>query len=81
MFFITGTQASVLKALYPPSLYVNCVWDVSLTAILLYTYKYVTKLYLNSESSNMKFEYVVVYENISDMFNNGHCRIKVKAMV
>ena len=26
----------------------------------------------------MKFEYDVVYENISDMFDNGHCQIKIK---
>ena len=29
----------------------------------------------------MKFEYIVVYENISDKFNNGHYQIKVKVMV
>ena len=29
----------------------------------------------------MKFEYIVVYENISDKFDNGHCRIKVKVTV
>ena len=29
----------------------------------------------------MKFEYVVVYENISDKFDNGHCQIKVKVTV
>ena len=26
----------------------------------------------------MKFKYDVAYENNSDKFNNGHCRIKVK---
>ena len=29
----------------------------------------------------MKFKYFVVYENISDKFDNGHCRIKVKVTV
>ena len=29
----------------------------------------------------MKFEYVVVYENISDKFDNGHCQIKVKVSI
>ena len=29
----------------------------------------------------MKFENVVVYENISDKFDNGHCQIKVKVTV
>ena len=28
----------------------------------------------------MKLEYVAVYENISDKFDNGHCLIKVKVM-
>ena len=32
----------------------------------------------SNQSRNMKFEYFVVYENISDTFNNGHCRVKVK---
>ena len=38
-------------------------------------------LHDNSKSnrfSNMKLEYFVVYENISNKFDNGHCRIKVK---
>ena len=35
----------------------------------------------SNPSRNMKFEYVVVYENISDKFDNGHCQIKVKVMV
>ena len=26
----------------------------------------------------MKFEYIVVYENISDKFDNGYCQNKVK---
>ena len=30
---------------------------------------------------NIKLEYSVVYENISDKFDNGHCLIKVKVMV
>ena len=34
-----------------------------------------------NRSRNMKLEYIVVYENISDKFDNGHCRIKVKVMV
>ena len=35
----------------------------------------------NNQSINMKFEYVVVvYENISDKFDIGHCRTKVKVM-
>ena len=29
----------------------------------------------------MNFEYVVAYENITDKFDNGHCRIKVKVTV
>ena len=29
-------------------------------------------------SRNMKLEYIVVYENISDKFDVGHCRAKVK---
>ena len=29
----------------------------------------------------MKFEYIVIYENISDKFDNGHCLIKVKVTV
>ena len=29
---------------------------------------------------NMKFEYIVVYENISDKFNNGRCQSKVKVL-
>ena len=32
----------------------------------------------SNECSRMKLEYSVVYENISDKFDNGHCRIKVK---
>ena len=35
----------------------------------------------SNPSRNMKFEYVVVYENISDKFDNGHCHIKVKVTV
>ena len=31
-----------------------------------------------NQSSKMKFVYIVVYENISDKFDLGHCRIKVK---
>ena len=31
----------------------------------------------SNQCSNMKFKYVVVYEYISDKFDNGHCRIKV----
>ena len=29
----------------------------------------------------MKLEYVVVYDYISDKFDNGHCQIKVKVTV
>ena len=29
----------------------------------------------------MKFEYIVVYENISDKFDNGHCQIEGKVTV
>ena len=29
----------------------------------------------------MKLEYIVVNENISDKFENGHCRIKVNVTV
>ena len=36
---------------------------------------------LCNRSSNMKFDFVVVYENISDKFDKGHCRTKVKVMV
>ena len=35
----------------------------------------------NNQSRNMKVEYIVVYENISDKLDNGHCRIKVKVKV
>ena len=38
-------------------------------------------LHDNSESNgsmNMKLEYFVVYENILDKFDIGHCNIKVK---
>ena len=34
-----------------------------------------------NRSRKMKFEYVVVYENIWDKFDNGHCRFKVKVKV
>ena len=30
---------------------------------------------------NLKLEYTVVYENISDKSDNGHCQIKVKVTV
>ena len=30
---------------------------------------------------NMKFDYIVLYENIMDKFNIGHRRTKVKVMV
>ena len=29
-------------------------------------------------SINLKLEHIVVYENSSDEFDNGHCPIKVK---
>ena len=32
-------------------------------------------------SRKMKFEYLLVYKNILDKFNNGHCRFKVKVTV
>ena len=35
----------------------------------------------SNQSRNMKFEYVLVYENISDKFDKSHCRIEVKVMV
>ena len=35
----------------------------------------------SNQSRNMKLEYIVVYENISDKFNKGHCRIKGKVTV
>ena len=35
----------------------------------------------SNPSRNMKFDYVVVYENISDKFDIGHCRTKVKVML
>ena len=35
----------------------------------------------NNWSWNMKLEHIVAYENISEKFDNGHCRIKVKVMV
>ena len=41
-------------------------------------------LHYNSKSSlsrNMKFEHIVVYENISEKLNIGHCRTKVKVTV
>ena len=31
-----------------------------------------------NRSRNMKFKYIVVYENISDKFDIGHCWTKVK---
>ena len=41
-------------------------------------------LYDNSKSylsRNKTLEYIVVYENISDKFDNGNCLIKVKVTV
>ena len=35
----------------------------------------------SNRSSNMKFKQVVVYENIPDKFDIGHCRVKVKVTV
>ena len=35
-------------------------------------------VFLHDNSRNMKLEYIVVYENISDKFDIGHCRTKVK---
>ena len=32
----------------------------------------------SNQSRNTKFKHIVAYENISDKFDNGHCRIKVK---
>ena len=32
----------------------------------------------SNQSRNMKLDYIVVYENISDKFDIGHCRTKVK---
>ena len=31
-----------------------------------------------NRSRKVKLEYIVEYENISNKFDNGHCRIKVK---
>ena len=31
----------------------------------------------SNRSMNMKFEYIIVYENISDNFDIGHCQTKV----
>ena len=39
------------------------------------------KVIKSNQSRNMKLESFVVYENISDKFNNGHCRFKVKVTV
>ena len=41
-------------------------------------------LHVNSKNyswRNMKLKNIVVYKNISDKFDNEHCRIKVKVMV
>ena len=35
----------------------------------------------SNRSGNIKLEYIVVYDNISDKFDNGHCRIKFKVTV
>ena len=35
----------------------------------------------SDRSRNLKLEYIVEYEHISDKFNNGHCQIKVKVTV
>ena len=35
----------------------------------------------SNPSRNMKLKYIVVYENISNKFDNGHSRIKVKVTV
>ena len=32
----------------------------------------------SNRSRNMKLEHIVIYENISDKFDIGHCRTKVK---
>ena len=34
-----------------------------------------------NRSNNVKFEYIVIYENSSDRFDIRHCRIKVKVTV
>ena len=36
---------------------------------------------LVKSNRSKKFKYILVYENISDKFDNGHCRIKVKVTV
>ena len=35
----------------------------------------------SNRSRSMKLEYIVLYENISDKFDNGYCQIKVKVTV
>ena len=35
----------------------------------------------SNRSRNMKLEYIEVYDNISDKFDNGYCQIKVKVMM
>ena len=35
----------------------------------------------SNRSRKMKFEHIVLYKNISDKFNIGHCRTKVKVTV
>ena len=35
----------------------------------------------NSSCRSMKFEYTLLYENISHKFDDWHCRIKVKVKV
>ena len=32
----------------------------------------------SNQSRNMKLEYIVLYENISDKFDIGHCQTKIK---
>ena len=37
--------------------------------------------FICNRSKNIKLEYIVVYKNISEKLDNGHCWIKVKVTV
>ena len=54
-----------------------CVWMGIRVCLFVFLHNYSR----SNRSRNMELEYVVVYENISDKFDNGHCRIKVKVTV
>ena len=55
----------------------NATIQYSSVSVCVCVCAYYSKSYL---SRNMKLEYTVVYENISDKFHNLQCRIKVKVM-